>query len=304
MERRRCTAFALAAVLLGGTGTGVGAATESEKREEATKILADHFHQGEGREWVVDREAGDGLYWKYDLTDKYCGDIACWTVSLHVYPRRGQTADRIFLFSYENDAAFLGAEQAVNEWEDYDLVGEEGLERPCWNFCDDYGFGNEERIVIEHVLDPSGSLRVMPDDTDQIDLDGSIGSLARWDVHKIIERPEIPELVIPPGATPQIKAALEEQQAVLEEQAEEQEQVFFKFESAETGQYLRITSGDEVDARGTGGGWTLFRVHQDGDFVKFESKAFPGSYIAVDRDSRSVRVGTGGRWCRFKVFKE
>ena len=304
METRRCTAFALAAVLLGFMGTGVEAATDEEKKEEAAQILDDHFHQEGDRQWVLDDGHDNGVYWKYELTDRYCGDITCWNVSLHVYPRRGQAADTIFLYALENEAAFLGAEQAVNEWEDYNLVAEAGSERPCWNFCDEYGFASEKRVIVEHVLDPWGALRVMPEDTDEIDLDGSVGDLARWDVHKVIERPEVPELIIPPGATPQVRALLEQKQAELEEQADEQEQVFFKFESVETGQYLRITSGDEVDARGTGGEWTLFKRHEDGNYVKLESKAFPGSYIAVDRDSRSVRVGTGGRWCRFKVFKE
>ena len=294
MDTRRCTAFALAAVLLGGAA--VEAATDEEKRAEAAQLLDDHFHAQEDREWVLDDDHDNDSYARYELTERYCGDITCWDVSLRVYPNK-QSLDRILMYSSDGEDVFLGASQNISGWE-YDLVAQEDIERLCFKFCDGYGFVNEEKVIIEHILDPWGTLRVAPDDTDQVDLDGSVGNLARWDVHKIM-LPMVPELVIPPGATPAVRAALEQQHALLEEQAE----VLFLFESVETGQYLRITSGGDVDARGSGGDWTVFKVHEDGDYVKLESTAFPGSYIAVDKDDRSVRVGTGGSWCRLKVFK-
>ena len=72
------------------------------------------------------------------------------------------------------------------------------------------------------------------------------------------------------------------------------------------GGYLRIhDSGKDVDVQGKGGRFTILKVHhisEDKNYVKLESVAFPGKFIAVD--SEGVRVGVGGKWCALTFYKE
>ena len=72
-----------------------------------------------------------------------------------------------------------------------------------------------------------------------------------------------------------------------------------------TKKYLRIVGGgDVVNIGGTGGKWTVFKIHKLGNGAcKLESVEFSGKYIAVGRQNK-VRVGQGGKWCRLTLFRK
>ena len=149
-----------------------------------------------------------------------------------------------------------------------------------------YMFAKTNTVVIEH---PGGSggkhLRVKPGDLDNADPDGGQGEFAQWE------------------ADPQDGGSK------------------VRFKSLKSGKYLRIMGGDKVNVGGngmkqiyiiyiyliiyisnTGGKFTVFKVHKNGDHVKLESNEFPGKYIAVGKNN-VVRTGTGGPWCKMKIFR-
>jgi len=84
-----------------------------------------------------------------------------------------------------------------------------------------------------------------------------------------------------------------------------------KLKSNKTGKYLRIKNGakmhdnDKIDAAGTGGKWTVFKVQTQGaaNVVKLESAEQPGKYIAVQGGDK-LRVGNGGPACPLTFFRE
>jgi hypothetical protein len=82
-----------------------------------------------------------------------------------------------------------------------------------------------------------------------------------------------------------------------------------RIKSLKSGKYLRIVGGDKVNFGGTGGKFTVFKVHkigngpQGGKLVKLESVEFPGKYVAVGQNN-VVRVGTGGPWCELQIFRK
>jgi hypothetical protein len=134
-----------------------------------------------------------------------------------------------------------------------------------------------KEVVIQHKGggDFNKFLRVKPNGDDFADPNGGKGKFARWEVE-----------LIDGGSKCKIK-------------------------SVHSGKYLRIEPGadhgkeDKVDVKGTGGKWTVFKVHQQGQpgHVKLESNEQSGKYLAVQKDN-VIRIGNGGPWTELRFFRE
>merc|ERR1719203_1687602 len=144
-------------------------------------------------------------------------------------------------------------------------------------FKEEYGFGRDNvEVVIQNKGGGAFSkfLRVNPNNNNEADPNGGTGKWARW---------------------------------IVEKQGGDK----IKIKSAATGKYLRIepnaSNGAEnkIDVKGTGGKWTVFKVHKQGKagYVKLESAEQGGKYLAVQKDNK-IRIGSGGPWTEVIFFKK
>lgn len=145
------------------------------------------------------------------------------------------------------------------------------------DFKEAYQFGRDQ---IEVVIQNKGGghftkyLRVNPNSHDFADPSGGTGKWARW---------------------------------IVELQGGNQ----CKLKSKATGKYLRIEPNaslgaeNKVDIKGTGGKWTVFKIHKQGQpgHVKLESAQQNGKYLAVQKDNK-IRIGNGGPWTELIFRKE
>jgi len=133
-------------------------------------------------------------------------------------------------------------------------------------FDSPYQFKQNNLVVLKHHH--GKHIRVYPENTNEVDGHGGIGEYAIW----------LCEL----------------------------EGNFIKLKNQYSQKYLRIwQNGQQIDADGEGGPFTLFKVHfvEFPNVVKLESERFVGRFIAVNEHGK-VHVGEGGHNCVIHFFRQ
>eukprot|EP01084_Bolivina_argentea_P308641 533746_1 len=130
-----------------------------------------------------------------------------------------------------------------------------------------YQFKKTNTVVIKH--NEGKFLRVKPGDLDNLGPEGGKGQFAQWEID------------------PQNNGNK------------------CRIKSKKTGKYLRINNDGNIDVKGSGGKWTVFKVKSYGavNEVKLESDETNGKYIAVGKNG-NIKVGGGGPHCKLQIFRD
>merc|ERR550525_1898215 len=149
------------------------------------------------------------------------------------------------------------------------LVKREGIKRPkCKQVCSTDRFSQESTVLIQQMVNKY-SIRVDPDQKETLNGMGGAGSYAQW------------------TAMP----------------SEDGETVMFK--SVKTGKFIRMLTEDKISVDGQGQGDVCrWKIHKDKGVVKLENKKWPGKYLAVSSDGKTIKVGAGGALSRLSVKRE
>jgi len=129
-----------------------------------------------------------------------------------------------------------------------------------------YHFQQNTEIVLQHGF--GKTLRVSPNNLNQVDGNGEYGKYATW----YIER---------------------------------ENSSFCKLKNTVTNKYLRIYErGELIDVEGVGGPFTKFKIHfvQLPNVILLESNHFPNHYVGIDPNGRAI-VGKGGPYCQFHIYR-
>ena len=277
--------------------------TDADKRAQASAVIDKQFHSvpTTRRFWRQDNSA-QGDYRRYLCRQIYCSGTSsdpselCWHISLHIHHETQKQFDRIYLYEYNSisnvdhntvntEQAFMGSVQKINSAEFnqhgiYDIVAGElarftnanlkttnGRPTDCISFCYIYHIPPIEvtkTLRIESLANKL-SVRANPDNEQELEPEGSLGELAKWEIN-------IYNVDANTGA--KVEGGMTMGGTYYKE---------CRIKNIKTGKWARFQNGGDVleitggDGMSSVAKFKIVTVNDaDGTSIKFESKQWPG----------------------------